>query len=200
MTHDKRFKSAEDALKWLIAARDTAGTVGSVTGRCVADGELGLTPDGDVFGPSAEDRIHLRRDLEMVMDDGMDRMMKKVLDVYLDCECVRTYPEDEDGERRPGAVDYVVYWRRCSRQYANRLITQMLDAVEDNLWRYDMLRDCPYPVRGDIQRSAVDGGGGVRAVRQVVTEEDLEAVADYYSAEELEAAGIEIVREEKSCH
>lgn len=63
-----------------------------------------------------------------------------------------------------------------------------------------MLRDCPYPVRGDIKRSAVDEGGGVRAVRQVVTEEDIEAVADYYSAEELEAAGIEIVREEKSCH
>jgi hypothetical protein len=76
----------------------------------------------------------------------------------------------------------------------------MLDAEEDNLWRYDMLYECPYPVRGDIQRSAVDEGGGVRAVRQVVTEEDLEATADYYSAEELEAPGIEIVREEKSCH
>jgi hypothetical protein len=35
----------------------------------VADGELGLTPDGDVFGPSAENRIHTRRDLEMVIDD-----------------------------------------------------------------------------------------------------------------------------------
>jgi hypothetical protein len=69
MRHDKRFKSAEDALRWLIAARDTAGTVGSVTGRCVADGELGLTPDGDVFGPSAENRIHTRCDLEMVIDD-----------------------------------------------------------------------------------------------------------------------------------
>ncbi|QGY41465.1 hypothetical protein GM415_15520 [Pseudodesulfovibrio cashew] len=126
--------------------------------------------------------------------------MRKVLAVYLDCECVRTYPEDEDGERRPGAVDYVVYWRRCSRQYANRLITQMLDVVENNLWRYDMLYECPYPVRGDIRRSDVDEGGGVRAVRQVVTEEDLEAAAEYYSAEELEAAGIEIVRGEQSCH
>ncbi len=183
--YDKKYRSAEDALRWLIAARDTAGTVGSVTGRGVVDGELGLTPDGDVFGPSAEDRIHTRRDLEMIMDDGMDgmdRMMHKILDVYLDCECVRTYPEDDNGERRPGAVDYVVYWRRCSRQYANRLITQMLDGVEDNLWRYDMLRECPYPVRGDVQMPDVDEGGGVRAVRQVVTEEYLEAVADYYSA------------------
>lgn len=113
MTHDKKFRSAEDAMRRLIAARDTAGTVGSVTGRCVADGELGLTPDGDVFRPSAEDRIHMRRDLEMVMDDGMDRMMKRGLDVYLDCKYVRTYPEDNDGDQRPGAVDYVVYWRRC---------------------------------------------------------------------------------------
>jgi hypothetical protein len=37
----------------------------------VADKELGLTPDGDVFGPSNEDRIRLRRDLEMVIDDGV---------------------------------------------------------------------------------------------------------------------------------
>jgi hypothetical protein len=55
----------------------------------------------------------------------------------------------------------------------------MLDTVEDNLWRYDMLHECPYPVRSDIQRSAVDEGGGIRAVRQVVTEEALEAAVGY---------------------
>lgn len=198
MTHEKRFKTAEDALKWLVSARDTAGTVGSVTGRCVEDGELGLTPDGDVFGPGMDDRIHMRRDLEMVMDAGMGTMQRKVLAMYLAAECVPTYPADENGNREIGAVDMITRWRKCSRTRAYQLIRKMLDAVEANLWRYDLLYDNPNPVRGDVRLVGVDDEGGVRAVRQIVTEEDLEAAAEYYDEEEMD--GIEIVRGRADCH
>ena len=176
----------------MVAARDTAGTVGSVTGRCVEDGELGLTPDGDVFGPSMDDRIHMKRDLEMVMDTGMGTMQKKVLTMFLDAECNRTFPVDEDGDREPGAVDMIVRWRKCGRQRAYKLIDKMLSTVEQNLWRFDMLYSNPNPVRGNIRLTPVDEYGETRVVRQVVTEEDLEAAAEYYDGDEMD--GIEIVR------
>jgi hypothetical protein len=198
MTHDKRFSSAEASLLWLVVKRDTIGDAGSVTGKIVRNGELGTAPDGSVFGESMEDQVHAMRDLEMVMDTGMGNMQKKVLAMYLDAECVRTYPMDENGEREPGAVDMIVAWRKRSRQRANRLISKMLGVVEQNLWRFDMLYNNPNPTRGDIQLTAVDEEAGVRAVRQVVTEEDLEAAAEYYDEEDLD--GIEIVRTGASCH
>lgn len=102
MVYEKRFLSAEDALRWLVDEWDTAGNAGTITGKCVRDGELGTTPDGDVFGAGMDDRIHMRRHLKMIIGDGMDRMTRKILDVYLECGCVRTFPVDEDGEREPG--------------------------------------------------------------------------------------------------
>jgi hypothetical protein len=102
MTYEKRFLSAEDALRWLVDDRDTAGNAVTIAGKCVRNGELGTTPDGDVFGVGMDDRIHMRKDLEMVIGDRMDRMTRKILDVYLYCGCVRTFPVDDDGEREPG--------------------------------------------------------------------------------------------------
>jgi len=106
-----------------------------ITYKCVRNGELGTTPDGNVYGIGMDDLIHIRRGQKMVIGDHMDRMTRKILDVYLECGCVRTFPVDEDGEREPGAVDYAVYWRQCSRRWANQLITRMLDVVEENLSR-----------------------------------------------------------------
>jgi hypothetical protein len=198
MTYEKRFLSAEDALRWLVDDRDTAGNAGTITGKCVRDGELGTTPDGDVFGAGMDDRIHMRRDLEMVIGDGMDRMTKKILDVYLECGCVRTFPIDEDGEREPGAVDYVVYWRRCSRQWANKLISRMLDQVEENLERYDMLLGGP-DVAGDAGLPETDDGDGIRARRMVMTELDLAKIREYYPDFGDGDDGIEVVLVGKSC-
>jgi hypothetical protein len=93
----KNFRSAEDALRWLADDRDTAGNAGTITGKCVRDGELGTTPDGDVFGAGMYYRIHMRRDLEMIMDARMDRMTRKILDLYLECGCVQKFPVDENG-------------------------------------------------------------------------------------------------------
>jgi hypothetical protein len=39
----------------------------------------------------------MRRDLEMVIGDRMDRMTRKILDLYLECGCVQKFPVDENG-------------------------------------------------------------------------------------------------------
>ncbi|SOB57591.1 protein of unknown function [Pseudodesulfovibrio profundus] len=50
MTYEKEFRSAEEALRWLVDERDKAGNAGTITGKCVQNGELGKAPGGNVFG------------------------------------------------------------------------------------------------------------------------------------------------------
>ena len=169
------FSSAEDALVFLGSARELEGSVGSVSGKATADGELGLSPDGDCWGPDSTDRIAARIDLERTVAQGLDWRSKRVLDMFLAAECVRRYPEDETGNRKSGAVDLVAAWAAVSVGSAYRWIDRMLGEVDLALWSAGYLRVDPASVRGE----EIVG-------RETIDEDGVRAVSAYYSAAEID--------------
>ncbi|SOB57592.1 protein of unknown function [Pseudodesulfovibrio profundus] len=73
----------------------------------------------------------------------------------------------------------------------------MLDIVEENLERYDMLRGGP-DVAGYAGLPETDDGDGIRARRMVMTELDLVRIKEYYP-DFGDGDDIEVVLVGKSC-
>lgn len=190
-----KFHSSDEALKYLISVRDLEGSCGSVSGRAAADGELGLSPDGDAFGPDVTDRINARLDLEEVVKMGLDWRYRTVLDLFLDAECVRPSVELPDGTVRTGAHAAVVEWARCTPRHGHWLIDKMLRLVDRSLWRMGYLHENPVGVAdNDTAVRASDNDGWVRATRNVPTRDDVDGfdpvlAAGYYTQEELMEMG-----------
>ncbi|MBI9080802.1 MAG: hypothetical protein JEY79_13820 [Pseudodesulfovibrio sp.] len=188
-----RFQKAEEALRYLVAVKELEGSVGSVSGRAAADGELGLTPDGDAFGPDVSDRINARNDIEEAISMDMDWRYRKVLDLFLSADCIRMYPEREDGTRRDGAHAMVQDWAGCTPCHANRLIDNMLTRVDRNLWRMSYLYADPdgvhdpelRPVQSDDVEMDMDTALSMSSKWVSCPYE----YAQYYSREELEEMG-----------
>ncbi|WP_207262398.1 hypothetical protein [Desulfovibrio sp. Huiquan2017] len=180
-----RFHSAEEALTYLVAVRDLEGSCGSVSGRAAADGELGLAPDGDCFGPDATDKIAARIDLERTVVQDLDWRYRRVLALFIGADCVRTYPEREDGTRRPGAHAEVMKWARCTPRHAHWLIDKMLSHVDRSLWRMGYLYANPdATVEPGISRKT-DDDGFVRATRNSDTISDNERLVALDRSSEL---------------
>lgn len=59
------------------------------------------------------------------------------------------------------------------------MITRMLDQVEENLARYDLLRGGP-DVASGAGLPETDDGDGIRARRMVMTKLDLAKIREYY--------------------
>jgi hypothetical protein len=76
----------------------------------------------------------------------------------------------------------------------------MLDLMEENLSRYDMLRGCP-DVAGDAGLPETDDGDGIRARRTAMTELDLTKIRENYPDFGTGDGddGIEVVLVGKSC-
>ena len=91
-TTNIKFHRAEEALRYITAAKDQEESIGSASCRTAADSELGLTPDCDTFGPDSTDKINARIDIEQTITMNWNWRYREVLDIFLSAECVRMYP------------------------------------------------------------------------------------------------------------
>lgn len=192
---DIRYHTAEAALRDYSEMQELAGSIGSMSGKAAADSEIGTTTDGDSFAPDPADRMNACIDLKAVFYIDLDWRYKKVLDLFLDAESIRMYPERKDGSRLPGAHDLVREWAGCTPRHANWLIDKMLAQVDRNLWRMGYLYTDPDGVRSEEEFLTVGDNGLDDA--DIATALDMSTkwvscpheYAPYYTTEELEEIG-----------